>query len=142
MHCSHCGLCCTKTEMLLSEADIEKLEKTGTKRRHFTRTDGQSYIKLRNRVGYCFFYDPKQRCCRAYSYRPLGCRVYPVIYSVEDGIIIDGLCPMCSSFPGKELQRKGKTVMKLLETIDGEAAKRKQAVKPSAVILHEDRNQS
>jgi len=128
--------------MLLSETDIEKLEKTGNRSKHFMRLDGQGYVKLRNRLGHCVFYDLKLKRCRVYSFRPLGCQVYPVIYSVEDGVIIDGLCPMSNSVSGKEFQRKGKTVVKLLETIDGEAAKRRQAAKRSAFVLHEDCNHS
>jgi hypothetical protein len=128
--------------MLLSEVDIEKLEKAGTRRKHFARSDRQGYVRLRNRGGYCVFYDPKLKQCRVYSCRPLGCQVYPVIYSVEDGVIIDDLCPMCNSVSEEELQRKGKKVVKLLETIDDEAAKRRQTVKRSALVLHKDCNQS
>jgi hypothetical protein len=47
-----------------------------------------------------------------------------VIYSVEDGIISDELCPMGNTVSKKEKEAKGKKVLKLLEVIDQEARNR------------------
>ena len=124
MRCSHCGLCCQKTEMMLSQEDTARLEKTGYPSKKFQRQDRQGYAKLRNRRGYCFFYDVEKRRCKAYGLRPQGCRLYPVICSVEDGIILDELCPMANTVSKKEIEAKGRKVLKLLEVIDQEAKNR------------------
>jgi Fe-S-cluster containining protein len=124
MHCSQCGICCTKTEMLLTKEDMKKLEKNGHKRKDFARQNTQGYYKLRNHQGHCVFYDQNLQRCIVYVCRPTGCKIYPVIYSVEEGVIADNLCPMNNSISQTELQSKGKAVMKLLATIDSEAAER------------------
>lgn len=124
MRCSQCGICCTKTGMLLTEEDIRKLEKDGYERKDFARQNREGYYKLRNHQGYCVFYDQNLQRCIVYVHRPIGCKTYPVIYSVGDGVIADDLCPMNKSISKTELQSKGKAVMKLLATIDREAAER------------------
>ena len=124
MHCTHCGLCCEETEMLLSEEDTQLLEKTGHDRHKFVRYDEHGYARLRNRKGYCVFYDAERRRCRVYRHRPLGCRIYPTVYSEEDGTIADELCPMSRTVLQAELDRNGKKVIRLLERIDLEAATR------------------
>ena len=124
MRCSHCGLCCQKTEMLLSQEDTARLEMTGHPSDKFQRHDRQGYAKLRNQKGHCYFYDVAKRRCRAYGLRPQGCHLYPVIYSVEDGIVLDELCPKGNTVSKREIEAKGKKVLKLLEVIDHEAKNR------------------
>ena len=124
MRCSHCGICCEKTEMLLSNADVERLKKAGYDVRKFVRYDRQGFAKLKNRHGLCVFYDPENCLCRIYTSRPLGCRVYPVIYSEREGVIVDELCPMKNTISKMELKRRGKQVIKLLQMIDSEAIPR------------------
>jgi Fe-S-cluster containining protein len=122
MDCSRCGVCCEKTEMMLSNADVRRLEEMGYDRGRFVRLDRHGFITLRNRRGFCVFYNVEGSLCKIYRHRPLGCRVYPVIYSEQDGIVVDDLCPMKSSISKIELKRKGKKLMKLLQGIDVEAA--------------------
>jgi len=112
--------------MLLSQEDIERLKTTGFPPEKFQRYDRQGYAKLRNQRGYCFFYDVKKRRCKAYRLRPQGCRLYPVICSVEDGIIVDALCPMRNTVSKKEIEANGRKVVKLLAIIDHEAQDRKK----------------
>lgn len=131
MQCSRCGLCCHKTEMMLSKADIELLESKGHNRKAFLRFDRQGYAKLRNREGYCVFYDADKSACRVYVDRPQGCHIYPVVHSEEEGIIVDGLCPMKTTVTGVEMTGKGKEVIRLLKTIDREAKERTRACKSS-----------
>jgi Fe-S-cluster containining protein len=128
MRCSHCGICCKKTEMLLSSADIELLEKAGYKKQECVRYDKQGYAKLRNRNGYCVFYDSAKHRCKAYKHRPSGCRIYPVIYSEENGVIVDELCPEKHTVSISELERKGRKVVNLLNKIDKEAASHKKRI--------------
>lgn len=116
--------------MLLSNVDIELLEKAGHERGEYVRLDKKGYAKLRNRNGYCVFYDSAKHRCKAYRYRPLGCRIYPVIYSEEDGVVVDDLCPENSTVSADELKQKGMKVVKLLDRMDSEAETRKRRIPP------------
>ena len=124
MHCSHCGVCCEKTEMMLSNDDVERLEKVGYSKQKFIRYDRHGFARLRNSRGLCIFYNVEKRRCKIYGRRPSGCRIYPVIYSEKEGIVVDELCPMKDTISILELRTKGKKVMKLLQVIDSEATSR------------------
>ncbi|RJS79168.1 YkgJ family cysteine cluster protein [Candidatus Bathyarchaeota archaeon] len=124
MHCSHCGKCCENTEMPLSEADIKRLERIGYPRRTFVRYDEEGYARLLNKDGYCVFFDKENKKCKVYKFRPLGCRLYPVIYSDEEGIVVDDICPMRDTVSKIEIERKGKLLIKLLKILDREAEQR------------------
>ena len=124
MRCSNCGVCCTETEMLLSKRDIKRLEKTGFGQNLFVVLDKHGYAQLRNREGYCFFYDRLNHQCGVYVQRPSGCRVYPVILDEDKGIILDGICDSRKSITQSEKNLKGKRVIRLLEIIDSEALER------------------
>lgn len=124
MRCMRCGVCCRQTEMLLSERDIERLEKKGYGRDFFVRFDSEGYATLRNYRGYCVFYDAEKRRCKVRVYRPLGCRIYPVIYDESKGIVVDVICPSRDSVTEKQKAKRGAKVLKLLDTIDAEAKNR------------------
>ena len=47
-----------------------------------------------------------------------------VIHSEQEGIMVDGLCPMKNTVSEVELKRKGKRVVELLQRMDHEAASR------------------
>jgi hypothetical protein len=111
--------------MLLSNEDVERLEKVGYDRQKFARFDKHGFVRLRNRMGFCVFYDAAKHRCRVYKYRPSGCRVYPVVYSERKGIVVDHLCPMRKTVSAGELGRKGKKVVELLRRVDNEATSRK-----------------
>ena len=117
----------SQTEMLLSKTDIKLLEKAGYDVAKFARYDSQGYARLRNVHSNCFFYDKKRKRCREYHHRPLGCRIYPVVYCEEEGVIVDNICPMRNTVSGNELERKGKSVIRLLGKIDLEAITRVEA---------------
>ena len=86
-----CGKCCHNTEMPLTEEDIKRIESLGYDRRDFTvKIDG--IYRLRNVNGRCFFLDEDNRC-KIYEYRPLGCRIYPIVLDLERGVVVDELCP-------------------------------------------------
>jgi uncharacterized protein len=124
MRCSNCGVCCTETEMLLSKKDIKRLEKIGFSQNQFVIFDKHGYAKLRNREGYCFFYDRLNQKCSVYIDRPAGCRVYPVILDEDTGIILDSICESRKSITQSEKNIKGKRVIRLLDIIDSEAHER------------------
>jgi Fe-S-cluster containining protein len=121
MRCSHCGVCCTETEMLLSNDDIKRLEKKGYHKKYFLTIDKAGYAQLKNRNGYCVFYDLEKRQCCVYADKPAGCGVYPVILDEDKGIVIDEICQEKQSIKPEEKEEKGKEVIKLLERIDAEA---------------------
>jgi Fe-S-cluster containining protein len=127
--------------MLLSEADIERLENAGCARKDFVSITGDGFAQLRNKHGHCVFYDSKKSRCLVYRKRPLGCRIYPVILSEEEGIIVDELCPMKDTVSTDEAERKGKVLVRLLRRIDEEARRRRSASRKHGV-LHEGFEQS
>jgi Fe-S-cluster containining protein len=129
MHCSHCGLCCEKTQMMLTSADVKRLERAGYDRNKFTYQDKNGYLKLKNHRGFCIFYDIEKRRCKTYRHRPSGCRIYPIIYSELEGIVVDDLCPMKNTISESELKTKGKKVMKLIQRIDSEAISHRNTTK-------------
>jgi hypothetical protein len=110
--------------MMLSNTDIERLERLGHDRQKLVRYDGQGFARLKNRHGLCVFYDVEKRRCQIYRHRPLGCRIYPVIYSEKEGIVVDDLCPTQNTVSKIELEREGKKLMELLQRIDNEAHER------------------
>jgi Fe-S-cluster containining protein len=124
MHCSNCGICCRETEMLLSQNDVARLLRRGYKANYFVDYDNLGYARLKNRRGFCVFYDVKKHRCKVYSSRPSGCRVYPVILDEQKVIILDKICQSRNTITEKEKQQKGEKVIKLIKEIDSEAQKR------------------
>ena len=47
MLCSHCGICCKKTEMLLSNKDIERLENKGYAKEKFVRYEKKGFANCK-----------------------------------------------------------------------------------------------
>lgn len=111
--------------MLLSKKDIEQLQDRGYNVNGFVKYDRDGYARLKNRNGYCVFYDSKAHRCSVYADRPSGCRVYPVILDEEKGIVTDTICGSRETVSEAEKSLKGKRVMKLLRTIDAEAEMRR-----------------
>jgi len=114
--------------MLLSDEDVRLLEKAGYDKFRFSRCHKRGYVLLRNRRKYCFFYDVEQCRCKAYSVRPLGCRLYPVICTDENAVIVDDLCPMRRTVTKEELYSNGKKVLELVQRVDLEAKERAQTM--------------
>ena len=78
--CLLCAKCCEQTQMLLSNADLDRIEReTKQVRRQFSYLrDGYFYLK--NRGQYCIFLNPAANNCSIYNIRPQGCRFYPIIF--------------------------------------------------------------
>ncbi len=124
MRCTHCGVCCRETEMLLSKADISRLETKGYPKNTFVHFDSSGYATLRNRRGLCVFYDAVERRCKVYPDRPEGCRIYPIIHHVGKGVVADTICHANKTLTSSEMRHKGSQVIELLERIDKEARNR------------------
>ena len=105
--------------MELSSDDIRRLEDAGYHRDQFSVLDNHA-IRLMNVDGWCYFYSLAERKCRVYRNRPLGCRLYPVVYSVDEGFVVDELCPMGHTVSEREFKTKRKVLSKLLRKIDEE----------------------
>jgi Fe-S-cluster containining protein len=105
--------------MELSNDDIKRLEETGYHREEFSVMDDGA-IRLRNIDGWCYFYSLAEKRCRVYAKRPLGCRLYPVVYLANDCVTVDKLCPMKQTISKQELKTKGKLLIKLVKKIDNE----------------------
>jgi len=124
MHCLRCGTCCIKTEMLLSEKDIERLEHKGYCKDSFVVFDEEGFPKLRNLHGHCFFYNVEDKRCKVYRSRPLGCRLYPVVFDEEKGIVVDEDCCAKEKLEGSHVAKRGWKVIRLLQKIDAEMERR------------------
>ncbi len=111
--------------MLLSAKDIARLERKGFRKESFMRLDKAGYAVLRNRRGCCVFYEAEGQLCKVYGTRPAGCRVYPVIFDEDTGVIIDSICKARGTVTEEEKVRKGKKVIRLLERLDKEAERRR-----------------
>ena len=121
MRCLRCGICCQETDMLVSRKDISRLEKRGFSQDSFVRFDREGYALLRNRQGHCVFYNAQERRCNVYAFRPSGCRIYPVLFDEDRGIVVDSICRAMETLAEKEKLLLGKRVVRLLEEIDIEA---------------------
>ncbi|MEX2690290.1 MAG: YkgJ family cysteine cluster protein [Candidatus Njordarchaeia archaeon] len=107
---NNCHKCCINTEMILTPTDIERIKRHGYKLESFAYFDGK-YWRLKNRNGKCVFLQNDGRCS-IYSYRPSGCRSYPVIFDESTGkCILDGsVCPYIQHISEKEI-KKGCTIL-------------------------------
>jgi Fe-S-cluster containining protein len=103
--------------MELSSDDIKTLEGAGYCREEFAVTD-DCVIRLRNVDGWCYFYSLADKKCRVYGKRPLGCYLYPVVYLINEGPVVDELCPMGQTISEQELRKKGRILVKLLKKMD------------------------
>ncbi|KPV63500.1 MAG: Flagellin N-methylase [Candidatus Bathyarchaeota archaeon BA1] len=118
MRCSKCGKCCERTEMLLSKEDVERLESVGFSQEDFAVIGGDGLTRLGNVGEWCYFYDSEEKKCQVYEYRPLGCCIYPIICSIDEGVITDELCPMRHTISKHELRMRGKILVKHLKKIN------------------------
>jgi Fe-S-cluster containining protein len=84
----------------------------------------EGYITLRNQSGYCVFFDVKNRKCKIYKDRPIGCRLFPIIFDEAKGVIVDKVCPAYGSWTENDKKIMGKKVIRLLKKIDREAKQR------------------
>jgi len=125
--CSRCGKCCEMTEMELSEEDVERLERISYSREEFSIVGEDGIPRLRNIGKWCYFYDSAKRLCRVYANRPLGCRFYPIVYSINGRATVDPLCPIAWTMCQDELRAKENELIKLVKTLENEAVARRVA---------------
>ncbi len=92
-----CTACCQQTNMLLTLADIARIETLGLPKTSFTK-QGSLGQQLKNTNGHCVFLKAGQ--CSIYDHRPQGCTLYPVIFNKTTGEAnLDDACPRHRDFP-------------------------------------------
>lgn len=98
-----CVKCCVETEMLLLEEDVERIRRMGFEHEYFV-VSRDGWLYLRNVDGMCVFNDGRK--CLIYEKRPLGCKLYPLVYDEDYGIItLDEYCPHREEFKVSEDDR-------------------------------------
>ncbi|MBE8539282.1 YkgJ family cysteine cluster protein [Geoglobus acetivorans] len=112
-----CHECCVETEMQLSERDLKRIESLGYDRNDFSvEVDGVRI--LRNIDGKCLFLKDGQ--CSIYDSRPLGCRLYPVVYDVDKKrAVVHDFCPSAAEIPVSKIKRVERTLIKHIKDIYG-----------------------
>lgn len=84
------------TEMPLTRYDITQIMQLGYKLEDFAVKTRGSW-KLKNRHGKCVFL--RAYGCSIYPHRPLGCRLYPLVYDENTrSPVLDNLCPYRHQF--------------------------------------------
>lgn len=93
----NCHKCCNNTNMHLTKKDISRIsQKLHTASFYLKNEEG--WLQLMNKDGVCIFHDGKE--CTIYDIRPLGCRLYPLVYNIDDQkVVYDSICPYQKSFP-------------------------------------------
>jgi hypothetical protein len=91
--------------MALLEEDIQRMESLGFARERFA-VESKGLVVLRNLHHRCFFHDGTR--CTVYAVRPMGCRLYPVVYAEYSGTgALDRLCPFRDEFSLSSESKRG-----------------------------------
>ncbi|MFP3952116.1 MAG: YkgJ family cysteine cluster protein [Candidatus Bathyarchaeia archaeon] len=92
----NCVNCCIETRMPLTRCDIERISEHGYKIKDFV-VKRKRERQLRNVNGRCVFLGDTG--CEIYTFRPEGCRFYPLVYDENRGkAIIHDSCPYGNEF--------------------------------------------
>jgi len=82
--------------MPLSRIDIERISRQGYRLKNFV-VKRKRECHLKNRKGRCVFLGDNG--CIIYSFRPEGCRLYPLVYNENNRkVVIHDLCPYGHEF--------------------------------------------
>jgi Fe-S-cluster containining protein len=120
--CDEVRLCCTDTEMTLTQADAERIDNLGFQRKDYLVHTDDGFCQLRNVDGYCYFYDPVSKLCRIYDSRPEGCRYYPIIYDMKKRkCVTDRDCPSRETMTREEIRKSCHKVKALVNRLRSEA---------------------
>ena len=91
-----CVKCCIETRMPLLRSDIERISRQGYRFKDFVLKRKRERF-LRNSQGRCVFLG--EDSCKIYSFRPEGCRFYPLVYNKNNGkAVVHDLCPYGHEF--------------------------------------------
>jgi len=119
----YCAKCCYGTEMPLSKEDIKRIMSLGYEIHEFVKVEADGIPRLKNVNGHCVFLDEDTGRCKIYPWRPLGCRLYPLVYVDGTGPGFDEYCPLVKLLTDDEknliIKRLGKYLLKLIEEVYG-----------------------
>jgi Fe-S-cluster containining protein len=91
-----CVKCCIETRMPLTRFDIDRISEQGYKIKDFV-VKRRRECQLKNVNGRCVFLGDDG--CKIYSFRPEGCRLYPLVYDEDDGKgVMHDFCPYGHEF--------------------------------------------
>jgi Fe-S-cluster containining protein len=91
-----CVKCCIDTRMPLTCFDVERISEQGYRIKDFV-VKRRRERQLKNRDGRCVFLGDNG--CIIYSFRPEGCRLYPMVYNEDNGKgVIHDFCPYGHEF--------------------------------------------
>ena len=91
-----CTKCCIETSMPLSRLDVERILKERCRFTDFAVKIGKEW-RLKNSSGKCIFLS--ESACEVYSFRPEGCRLYPLVYDENSKrAVMDRECPFAHEF--------------------------------------------
>ncbi|MFX1313032.1 MAG: YkgJ family cysteine cluster protein [Promethearchaeota archaeon] len=112
--CENCGKCCIRTEMILTQQDIDLIIQNfprKIKKKDFIFKNKNGFFQLKNSANHCVFFDLLSKKCIIYEYRPQGCRFYPLIYDfIKNKCIFDIDCPRTHLFYQKNNELKKKCI--------------------------------
>ena len=93
---NNCIKCCLDTMMILCQDDVKRIQNLGFKQDFFVlQKDG--WLMLKNHDGRCIFHNGLR--CTIYDNRPIGCRLYPVIFDKDENCaVLDNDCPYKKCF--------------------------------------------
>ncbi len=111
--------------MMLLNKDVERILRLGYGFHEFAFIDENGFIRLKNIDNHCIFLDPKTCKCKIYEFRPIGCRLYPIIYVEGVGVVIDTECPAHNTIEPRELNIKAKLLIQVIRKLKEEAKNRK-----------------
>jgi hypothetical protein len=120
--CDEARLCCTDTEMTITKADAELIDRLGYQREDYLIRTDDGFCQLKNIDGHCFFYDSNSKLCRIYKSRPEGCRYYPIIYDMRKRkCVADRDCPSRETMTREEIRKSCHKVKALVNRLRREA---------------------
>ncbi len=105
---------------MLSQQDIEEIEKLGFKREDFCFKSEDGFYQLQNVKNECFFLQKNK--CQIYENRPRGCKFYPIIFDLNTNkASLDEDCPLIHTVSNKTLQSFSSDLKKFVQRLLKEA---------------------
>jgi hypothetical protein len=105
--------------MSLTHQDIHRITTTGYQPSEFIiYEEGEWRLANQQDHGACVFLKDKK--CQIYENRPIGCRIYPLVFNeARRQAVIDSLCPFSSEFEITDVDREN--LFALIKQLDKES---------------------
>ncbi len=128
-----CSQCCHDIEMILTEADLERLRAVRPEDDFwFEADDGYLQLRTSDKPGLypgakpCLFLGPDGRC-GVHEVRPEGCRLYPAVWDegLREVVLDEDYCPHTDEFHAD--QATGTALQELAARLEAERVQRQRA---------------